>query len=149
MPSRLGSTNLPSRAIRRHSHTLFIRMPCRFATAFTVAPSTRISATIRAFTCSGQRLHLFRPATAPTTTCASISEKLNGTILGKNPSNPWMRDSETETKIGRWSLRSCSYTQVSDFGISAMRAPSTRSARRERPRHRTVVPGGASDARSR
>ena len=42
----------------------------------------------------------------------------------------------------------CSYPQVSGGGF-AMRAPSRRSARREKPRQMTVVPGGASEARSR
>lgn len=41
----------------------------------------------------------------------------------------------------------CSYPQVP--GGVTIRTPSTRSARREKPRHMTTVPGGASEARSR
>ncbi|MEO1977364.1 MAG: hypothetical protein ABGX15_14595, partial [Paracoccaceae bacterium] len=41
----------------------------------------------------------------------------------------------------------CNYPQLSGGGV-ARRAPSTRSARREKPRQITVVPGGASEARS-
>ena len=47
-----------------------------------------------------------------------------------------------------WLSLACSYPQVSGGGF-AMRAPSRRSARREKPRQMTVVPGGASEARSR
>lgn len=45
------------------------------------------------------------------------------------------------------SAPACSYPQMP--GLVAMRAPSTRSARREKPRQMTVVPGGGSAARSR
>jgi hypothetical protein len=79
------------------------------------------------------RLHLFRPATAPTTTYASISEKLNGTILGKNPSNPWMRDSQTETKIGRWSL-SCAYFRRASRAVNSPQPTSSRCWRAGRSR---------------
>lgn len=49
---------------------------------------------------------------------------------------------------GRRCQPACSYPQVSRGGF-AMRAPSRRSASREKPRQMTVVPGGASEARSR
>lgn len=42
---------------------------------------------------------------------------------------------------------SCSYPQMP--GLVTMRAPSTRSARRAKPRQMTVAPGGGSAARSR
>ena len=41
-----GKTNLPVRARRRHSDTWFGRISYRRATAWTVAPSTNVSATI-------------------------------------------------------------------------------------------------------
>ena len=42
----------------------------------------------------------------------------------------------------------CNYPQVSGCSF-AMRAPSRRSARRDKPRQMTVVPGGGSDVLSR
>ena len=72
--------------------------------------------------------------------------------LGANAVEICVRDmrSDLRRRVDRdwYSIgEACSYPQVS-FGV-ARRAPSTRSARREKPRHMTVVPGGASEARSR
>ena len=50
-----GKINLPSRARQRHSDRWFARSPYRAATAFTVTPGFRLSATIRALISSGQR----------------------------------------------------------------------------------------------
>jgi hypothetical protein len=54
-----GSVNWPKRARRRHSCTCWGRQPWRRATSVTIAPGSRLSPAIRAFTSSGQR---FRPA---------------------------------------------------------------------------------------
>ena len=53
--SGAGSTNAPSFAIRRQADNWFGWTPYRAATALTVAPGRRVSATTRAFTSSGQR----------------------------------------------------------------------------------------------
>jgi hypothetical protein len=55
MPSKLGKTSLPVRAMRRQSETLLGIKPYRLATPFTVAPSISVYATIRAFSSRGQR----------------------------------------------------------------------------------------------
>jgi len=55
MPSKLGKTSLPIRAIRRQSETLLGIKSYRLATPFTVAPSISVSATIRAFSSIGHR----------------------------------------------------------------------------------------------
>ena len=58
-----GSANWPKRARRRQSCTCWGRQPWRRATSVTIAPGSRLSATIRVFKSSGQR---FRPAPAYT-----------------------------------------------------------------------------------
>ncbi|MGY3698751.1 hypothetical protein ACVIGA_008893 [Bradyrhizobium sp. USDA 3240] len=58
-----GNTNWPKRARRRQSCTCWGRQPWRRATSVTTAPGSRLSAAIRAFKSSGQRLR-----TAPANT---------------------------------------------------------------------------------
>jgi len=55
MPSKLGKTSLPVRAIPRQSETLLGIKSYRLATPLTVAPSISVSATIRALSSTGQR----------------------------------------------------------------------------------------------
>lgn len=55
MPSKFAKTSLPVRARRHQSEILLGTKSYRLATPLTVAPSTSVSATTRAFTSSGQR----------------------------------------------------------------------------------------------
>lgn len=55
MPSKLGKTSLPVRAMRRQSEALLGLKPYRLATPLTAAPSISVSATIRAFSSRSQQ----------------------------------------------------------------------------------------------
>ncbi|EEE35112.1 hypothetical protein RKLH11_2131 [Rhodobacteraceae bacterium KLH11] len=60
-PASSGTTNLPSRARRRHSDRWFGRIPTRRATSFTVTPGTSVSATSWPLSASDQRRLPSRP----------------------------------------------------------------------------------------
>jgi len=77
MPSRFGKTSLPCRAIRRQSETVLGISSYRLATALTVAPSIKVSATIRAFRSDGQsRLPSKRRGTIARNSLVAPIEKL-------------------------------------------------------------------------
>jgi len=93
-----GKTNSPVRARPRHSDKWFARRPYRAATAFTVTPGFRLSATICALTSSG---HRFWPL-ALISTPWSLRNSTVVAIAKLLPRSPSAMESQVRQKLGRW-----------------------------------------------
>src|SRR5690606_3907036 len=119
-----GSVSRPSRASLRHVVRYCGATPCRSATSLTRAPSTSVSATIRAFTSSG---HLLRPV-GPSSTSSretrplSVGRKVCKVFCKESSNVPQTMDLSRErrkTSLG-WGARAA-------YGVVRRTHPSRRS----------------------
>ena len=94
-PSDAGRTSFPSFARRRHSESRFARSPYLSATPRTVAPGSRVSATICALSSSGHRrrpaVELSPPHDRKNSTVSSTEKLLPCSKTGTESQKSWIR----------------------------------------------------------